>query len=376
MLFDIRRVDDSVGGWVAPDNPSTVPVVEIIKPNGEVIELATNFPRPDVKEAGIHHSGDIGFNINARTVPGVDIENIEIRDKHTSILLYRPFRPEKHLKVRLCRFEMQAMPNAAIEALWERRFQFYYNTIERYPLDTMFGILQNPGSESIMLAGRFSLFRYEHLLRGADYKMVALLRDPIEELAERLLFVRYATSSNNYETFRHYLTGLDGLTLVARRLDLSQPETINEAFAYLPEKQRAELSNPLTRALACNINEDPASVHVEFALARLSALDLVGLRSQYDIFKQALAKLIGTDILGDRQPVNISEASRLAVQLAKSPVVQSLTALDVRLYKYVETAIKRAVEPQDSGLDAETLAEFVQTTSAPSRKQSNDGPLR
>jgi hypothetical protein len=376
MWFSFQRSDDTISGWVSPDNPSTVPVVEIQQADGSVFEFETNIFREDVRDAGIHHSGEVGFVINSQTIPGIDVDKIEIRDKHTSILLYRPPNKSMHLPMRVARFEMQAMPQAQMEAVWDSRFQLYYNVMERYPLDTAFGILNSDSSKSISLTGRFSLFRYEHLLRAADYKIIALLRDPIEELAERLLFVRYATATNNADKFRHYLTGLDGLALVARRLDLSEPATINEAFAYLPDKQRNELANPLTRALGCNVNEDPTSAHIEFALTRLSALDLVGTRSNFDKYKGALAKLLGTDILGERQPVTISEATKLAAHLKKSPIVQSLTALDVKLYNYVETAIKRAVEPQESGLDERTISELVESTHMPAFRQSDARTVR
>ncbi len=352
MLFHFERVGKSLSGWVVPDNPATVPRVQIIRPDGSISELETNTPRPDVRDRGFHRTGDVGFTIHEGHFPdlGSIIDNIQIRDVHTGVLLYRPFHENAHLPIKIFRFEMQAMPYAGIEAIWDRNFSLYYNAVERYPFETMFGILNNPAARSIALSGRSSLQRYEHFLREREYKIVALLRNPLEELAERLLFVHYAHSPHAPSRFNEHLSGLEPLTRVAQRMNLERLESLTEAFGILSERQRMELSNPLIRSLVCGPDEFPLHHHVDLSLGRLSSMDLVGLRPHYREFSAMLSDVLGRDILSDTPLTDVSWVPLIAAELGRIKSVRALVALDLELYELAEEAVRRAI-----GLSASIL---------------------
>lgn len=348
MLFHIERHGSHISGWLSPDNPADVPRITITSPDGTSQEVEANVFRQDLIDVRIHPTGHAGFNVDQSVLPDLAdfIENIEVRDAATGILLFRNFRADQHISAKVLRFEMQAMPYASIEACWDTRFSLYYNAIERYPFETLFGILNNPVAKSIALSGRPNLARYEQLFRDRDYKLVTLLRDPYEEFAERLLFLRYALSANAPTHFRDHSSDFSDLRIVTQRFDPSNLATLSESFAYLSERQLADLSNPLVKALACNVEDPiPRPHHVEIALNRLSTFDLVGIRPHFDVFKGSLAEVVGAPILQEQELVTMDHLKPIANELRNIKLVRSLLSLDARLYEFAGEAVRRALAP-------------------------------
>ena len=346
MQFHFQREGTTIQGWMAPDNPSTVPHVEVAVPGKPAVKMKYNIERGDVRDAGFHHTGSVGFVFNETTFPGLSraIDDLEIRDPDSGLVLFKSFKPTTHLSDRVFRFEMQAMPYTTLESAWSDNFALYYNALERHPFDTLRWILCSPHAESVALSGRLSISRYEHFLREFKYKFVTLLKDPIEELAERLLFIRYAKTAKSNTTLSKHLSGLDGLEIVARRMDLSNPNSIAEAFSYISEKQLSELSNPLVRLLACGDDEYPTRLHVELALSRLATMDLVGVRSHFIHFKTALATLLSRDILPESIPDPLSSVVELTRILRDIKVATTMLKHDVMLYGFVQDAVGRAAD--------------------------------
>jgi len=349
MLFHMERYDSYIGGWLCPDNPGDTPSIVIRYDDKPGLQLETNWYRPDLVAVGLHPTGKAGFHIDEKVIPDIAavIDNIDICDASTGITLYRSHR-QQHISAKVFRFEMQAMPYAAVEAAWDRSFNLYYNAIERHPFETLFGILNNPVATSIGLSGRPVLSRYEQLLRDRDYKLVTLLRDPVEELAERLLFTRYVMSSDNASKYDAHLSDLGDLRTVTKRLNLEDLDSLIEAFSYLSDKQIEDLSNPLVKALACSV-EDPLALshHVEVALSRLSTFDLVGVRTHFDFYKSSLKELLGINLLGETSVTTTKMVERLSAELKTFKMTNSLLSLDLRLYELAKKAITRASTPSD-----------------------------
>ena len=351
MLFHMEKYGNRIEGWLSPDNPGAVPRIRILRPDSTVAELEANVIRPDVRDQGLHPTGHNGFAINDTVFPDLAgmIDQIEIRDADTGVLLYRPFKEEKHVPLKVLRFEPQAMPYAQIESIWDSHFSLYYNAAERYPFETMFGVLNNPATKSISISGRLNYGQYEHYFRDRDYKIISLLRHPLEEMAERLLFIRYALAPQSPVSFDAHLTGLRCLGPVAQRITLDRMESIDECLARLSAEQKTALSNPMIKALACKPGEVPRKRHVQVALSKLAAMDLVGVRTRYDQFKHMMAELIGRDILANSVQPEISWARRVSEQLRKLKSAQSLVSLDMQLYELVERAVGRVVGEKNPG---------------------------
>lgn len=362
MHFHFQLLESQIFGWLVPDNPGTVPVIEIVAPDGAVTRMRTNQVRLDVRDGGFHHTGEVGFLINDDTYEGYSSVSgeLEIREPSTGLVLYRSVNPDQHLLERVFRYETQVMPYGPAEASWSENFALYYNAIERYPFDTLRWILESEKAPSVALSGRINVARWEPFFRHYDYKTITLLRDPFEELAERLLFLRFASSSEAPADLKKHLSGLEGLDVVARRINLAVPSTIGEAFSYLTDKHIHELSNPIVKSLTCGFDEHPRRQHVELALNKLSTFDLVGVRSRYDYYRDALTNLLSRDIIPE-QTLSIESTSALVPLLREVKIVRSMFKFDELLYEYTQEAVDRAIKltPLSTPLAA---SQFASTT--------------
>ncbi|MCW5701016.1 MAG: hypothetical protein KIT82_00310 [Bradyrhizobium sp.] len=287
-----------------------------------------------------------GFLIDETVVPGLaTLDDIEIRDAATQFP-FSPFPAAASPARKLFLYAFHAMPQTQVEAALSRHFSLAYAAIEQHSFDTLFSIINNHFGNSIFMTGRPRYFRYRELLKDRGFRTAALLRDPFDELAERLLFVRYASSDKSPDFTAKYLTGLESLVSLTRNFDFSEPGTIGTAFGKLTESQRDVLFNPLLRVLACNLDEIPTAKHIPIGLDYLAGMDAVGLFSHFDEFRPLLAEIMGMDGLGGAQLKEISFVSRIASELRKLEPVRRLLALDAELYARAKDAILQGLSRQ------------------------------
>jgi hypothetical protein len=235
------------------------------------------------------------------------------------------------------------MPQTVLEGLFSSRFALPYESVERFSFDTLFGIINNPSCNSIYVSGRPLLQRYQDLLRQRGYAIVTVLRDPYEELAERLLFSQYVARQGRETTLSQRLTGLAPLTDLVRDVDFVDAEAVTKRLHSIAEPQRKAIENPCVRALACSVDERPQLKHVAVALENLASMDLVGLRSRYEDFRSTFDSLIGAEILGEYSLVEMSWVPAMAANLARIAVVNELLELDLALYEYAKEAVESVI---------------------------------
>ena len=235
------------------------------------------------------------------------------------------------------------MPQAVLENLFSQRFALHYDAVERYAFDTLFAIINNQNCRSIAVSGRPLFSRYQHLLQERDFVVTAMLPDPLEELAARLLFLRYTASKNAPAYLNDHIFGLTPLVELINHIDFDNAESLNNAFKGITIAERNALANPFTRVLACNVDEQPEERHVSIALENLASMNLVGLHAHFNEFKSMFAELIGIDILGEYQLPEISWVPMMAGKLAQIEPVKELLALDLALYKFAKKAVEEAI---------------------------------
>jgi hypothetical protein len=349
MLFHIDEANETVvAGWVLPDNPSSIPIIQILAPGSEPFEFEANVLRTDLRDKGLHETGMAGFRVDARVFPNftAQIDQIEIRDRDTNVLIFRRFQPTQHLEKKVFRFELQAMPDPRIESVIKNQFALYYNTIHCYPEDTFFGIINNQTAPSLYVSGRPSLQKYEQWFRERDFKIFTIVRSPYEELAERLIFAKFASSAQASSlVVADYLCGLEPLVELAKPIQFDQPETIKAAFAAVDEAPKRALTNPLVKALACLPDDNPRGGHVEIALSKLAHMDVVGHRSRFSDFTSILAEVLGRDVFEGNQLAKIRSVQSVAETLSQIKQVRALIALDLDVYAFVEEAVEDAIGP-------------------------------
>lgn len=326
---------DAVVGWVLPDNPGATPSISATTADGRAVKFKANVFRPDLKELGVHNTGMVGFRIDTSMLPNLKAsDEIEIRDADTDVLIFRRFREDRHAPIKLMRFELTAMPQVSIESAFSRRFAATYHAVERYPFDTLFAVLNSSWTTSQYLSGRPHLTRYLQLLKDRNFKTAILLRDPIEELAERLFFLKFAVSKSRPEYIADHLTGLTPLLELAERLDFNDDNSLVSTLNGLSESEQQALSNPFVRTLACSADEVAQNIHVSTALENLANLDLVGIHEMFDRFKKDVATMIGVDVIGNERLSSISSVPEIARKLGRLRAVHRLLALDIKLYRF------------------------------------------
>lgn len=333
---------DSLLGWILPDNPSATPSVVVLSSNAAPINVQASVFREDLFKLGVHHTGLLGFEINQSIIPGLTAENdIELRDAATNILMYRRFREREHVPLKLFRIELCSMPQLQLDSAIGRHFSLGYDAVEQYSFDTLWGIFNNPTNRSAYMSGRPFLSRYMQVLRDREFKIVATLRNPLEELAEKLLFLKFAVSGKAPDFVANHLTGMQAVLPLVSRINLGDENSLVTAMNGLSEAEYAVLANPFVRLLACAPNEMAQEIHVSLALENLAKLDLVGIRSKFESFRLGLAGLLGLDLIGREVPAAISNAPVVAEKLGRLRSVHRFLALDLKLYRLVDEAIAK-----------------------------------
>lgn len=333
---------DYLSGWVLPDNPSATPSVIVRLPQAEPIIVKASMFREDLFKLGIHHTGMLGFEIDRSVIPELSaVDTIEIRDADTNILIYRRFRDSEHVRLKLFRYELGTMPQIQLDSVIGRRFALPYEAIERYSFDTLWGILNNVTNTSVYVSGRPRLTRYMQVLRDRNFKTVMVLRSPLEELAEKLLFLKFVVGGKAPDFIADHLTGTEAIVPLVNRINLGDDNSLVTSMNGLNQAEHEALANPFVRLLACAPNEAAQDIHVSLALETLANLDLVGIRPKFESFRKELGTILGYDLIGREAPATISSAPAIAEKLARLRSVHRLLALDLKLYRLVEEAVNK-----------------------------------
>jgi hypothetical protein len=358
MFFNIDSDTGKViNGWIAPDNPSSIPKIIVSTHGRPEIVLEADVPRADVRDLGLHTTGQVGFRLTDDIVPGMSsAADIEILDADTRILLYRRFQPDRHIERKMFLFDCAAMPQRRLMQNVSDFFSLNYANSERFSLETIIVLLNNHFSKSLFFCGRPSFNRVGSFLENGGYFRAALVRDPIEELAERLLFLNLLSRENAAQFRSIYSTGLTSLIGFAKDLDFADHKSLLSAFRQIDLEQRQALVSPMVRMFACTLDEQPTYNHISLSLEHLSSLDLVGSRARFTAFQTMLEQFLGVDAFGGESPLTSPSVAPLAESLSRIGIVLDLLEHDIALYEYVEDSLATGLKG-----GAELVARDTQT---------------
>jgi len=181
--------------------------------------------------------------------------------------------------------------------------------------------------------------QFAEALRKAGYLRVAILRAPLEELAERLLFLNLLSKSKASHLASIYATGVEPLVDFAKDLAFDDPRTLLSAFRAISDEQRAVLTSPMVHMLGCGSGEIPQRRHVTTALDNLSTMDVVGLRENYRVFRALLTHTLGANILGIEEPQTFQTIEPLVAALSRIGIVSDMLRHDLTLYDLAQSAL-------------------------------------
>ena len=330
----------AIGCWVTLDNPIAIPSVIVHASNLEPIEVEATLLRQDILDAGLHSTGMVGFIIDESRMPGItQAESVEIFESETKFCIYRRFSKSKNIEKKLFIFDCSIMPQKNIINNINNYFAIRHNFVERHGYETIITMIHNYFSKSIFLTGRPQVTRYVSGLRTMDFTIAALLRNPFEELAERLLFLNLVSKSSAPALLSSFMTGLEPAIEFASNLQFDDPRSLNLAFRKLTQQQRLALANPTTRMLACSLDERVERRHVTASLDHLSQMDLVGVRSKFAAFSQMLGDLMGADVVSNAEIETFHALGPLTDTLSRVGSVVDLLEHDLALYSFAEEAV-------------------------------------
>lgn len=349
MFFNIDQDQgDAINGWLALDNPSEIARIEVVV-NGQATEMAADALREDVRDIGVHNTGHVGFTVNASSVSSLAADDdVQIYEKDSGLLVYGRFLPDRHIGAKLMLFDASTMPQAQLSGAISRHFAMNYLMSERLSFETMLVIVNNHMAVSQFIYGRSSYLRYSNYLDEKKYIRAALLRDPFEELAEKLLFCQYVSRSEKLSRIWALFSGLEPVIEMIRDLSLNDRKGLVSAFRGATPEQKLALTSPMTRMLGCLPEDVPVRQHVATALDGLAAMDVVGVRSQFGRFRDLMKGIVGYDLIDTDRFRSFDETPGLAESLRQIGAVEDLLDADVTLYAFVEQAVRTGFENPDA----------------------------
>ena len=358
MLFNIDHDNGKqIVGWIMPNNPSISPRIRVTfgdEPKG--VFGATQY-RPLLKEQGLHDTGICGFVLDDKIVRGLaEVKDLSIFDDDTDLLLYRRRPAGQLLETKLLRIETQLLRSYAINDLLRSKFHMYYAGLELIAEETVISILAIPFTNSIYATGRIFIRAFEHQVRDRGFKSAILIRDPFEELAERLWVLKLAGSNRDAKFTLFLGKNVQGPARTLRDVDLFSPEALENALLNLDEDSKAILTNSLIRQLTSRGSFDTLDrFAVSAALDTLAEIDIVGLTSNLDGFTTLLNTVLKNDEGFEPITLQVSErVSELATLLRNIRDIDRLIAMDIELYNSITEAFHTVERRESELVGAET----------------------
>ena len=336
---------EAIRGWLTPDNPSVKPrfIVEI--PGRPPIEFDANVMRQDILDLGWHSTGQVGFSLDCELIADLgEIEDVRLIDYHTGMTIYRRAPLEEYISGRLLFYDCSLMPQWRLLGTVARKFAVHYSTVDRYPLETALAIFWNQMATSSFVSGAPNFLRYCHAFQAREFRTVALLREPIEELAERLMFLRALARSPSLSSIRTHFDVYEPLIAFADSIDPKDRKSLLGGFRSVDNRARALMRSPMTRTFGAEVTDSPEYRQVTAALDNLATVDLVGVRTNFREFSGMFDGLLGKPMLSGAAFAQVPGTEDLAALLKTIGPAIDLLEEDIALYAYACDAIVSQLE--------------------------------
>jgi len=343
MLFNVELdAGTYILGYVVPDAFGVHPSIRVVDDGMELLTMEANESRESLVIAGRHSTGRCGFRLDENLVPGLShIENLELYDAGTNLLIYRRRHLDSLLHLKVFRLETHLLPLWRLDNYLEDKFQFWYPNADRLGRETATQLLLLNGANSCYISGRLLYKNYEYFLNDS-FKIFTILRDPFDELAERLLFlssfgepVRYLLGDRELGIFEPLIAALSELQ------SLGEAE-LRRFFKRAPPSLIAALANPQIRQLTTNTpDEMPSPGSLASALETLSAFSVTGLRSEPAYCKNALADSLGLDPGSIPEVDEFPLVQQLGNELRPIRLIEGFLEKDLELYHHISQAFQK-----------------------------------
>ncbi|WP_020175999.1 hypothetical protein [Methyloferula stellata] len=342
MLFNLEAdTGDRVIGYVVPDGFSGIPAISVCSRGRELLKFHANEVRQSLVAAGRHESGTCGFTLDTAILPDLPaLQELELFDVETGLLIYR--RPGKDIiKKKLLRLETHFFPLWRFDSALHGRFQYFAKGVEQLGRETVTQLFLLNQVESAFISGRILYKNYAYFIESG-FQTVAILHDPYEELAERLLVLSKLRQLGSEHLGMRDSMSLQAAINFAQNLPFAEEKALNRAIRNMPADVAAAFTNPVTRQLTtATPDEMPSGGAVALALDLLASFAIVGLRREPGKFISGLAELLDMDERSLPDIPHLTAVAPLAKQLKNLPELEILLEKDLELYHYVDEAFKK-----------------------------------
>jgi hypothetical protein len=342
MLFDLQEdIGFKITAYVVPDSGGKTPSICIFNKGIEVLRVKANHAIPALVAAGRHATGLCGFSIDESVLPGLsEMTELELVEQETNLLIYRRCPADVIEDLRMFRLETHLLPLWRLDDVLKPKFQHWYKGIERFGLETSTQVFCPTNCNSSYISGRLLYKNYELYLKKG-MKVITILRDPYDELAERLLILKNVASRAEAILGTRDAMNMAPIMEILNGFHEFNSEACKKLFKQAAKPVFECLANPIVRQLTTSVsNEVLGRSAIANALGVLASFELVGLRSHSEEFSGALAEMLALDeaalpALGEHE--RITEFSQYLRDL---PMVESLIEKDLELFHVVLSAFK------------------------------------
>ena len=325
------HVDSDLGSeislWIAPDHPDQVPQISIWDAERHITTMKANLLREDVRQLGMHSTGQVGFSITSDIVADIErmadlavmVEGDET-DGNQGVVIYRRAGTLLNRAQRLLIIDTAPGRNGGGWSAILGHYAQSYPNLEIFNLETLMSILGNELAPSIGAVGFPYLSRIRSIISSLEYRVVLMFRDPMTVLAARIDHLAQEGSLP------------DRRTLITLLRNISEAETF-------------ELSNPVMRRLLKAPGEQVSAKDVTTALRQLTQFDLVAT----DRTRNLLVATSEEDPVFLAPPHQLTERQhQIATLLRQIGLATDMIAEDLALYELTSGAITRACEKTPS----------------------------
>ncbi len=345
MLFNIEQdFGSEIVGYLVPDGFTGRSTIRVTSGGEQLLIKETDGLREALVKAGRHETGLCGFAITEADIPGLsEMADIEIRDSDSDIIIYRRYNPESIVRQKIFRLETHLLPASRIDRALQPRFQFYFPSIDRFGLETTHQMFLMNNTDSVYASGRVSYRSVEYYL-DQGYSSFAVVQEPFDELAERILLLRLIGEN------RAGILGLRDTVLFetvktfAAALPLESDKGLVRAFREIDPESANMLSDPLVRQLTTRLPDEvlkPSSISQ--ALTVLSGFKIVGVRHRAELFTESLVDAFS--LHANEVPVfePIPAARELGQRLRSIPAVERLLEHDMAVFHFLSEAFEKSL---------------------------------
>lgn len=333
-----------IHGWVVPDNPLAISRIHVSVDGRRVAEIAASETIAELREAGLHSTGQCRFQVNEQNVPGLaGLPRVEVRDVDTNVLIHRRIPDHGLCRLKAVLVNTGIHPETVLQAALYPHFQQSYFGIGKFSEQVLSVLFETPTLTSCFLSGALVYPRYESHFVLQDILTMMLVQEPFVEMASRMLWLRERTGLARDPDQSWRLGDLAEAARFTADYDYADPKSLRRFFRMLPESAYRLLYNPLTRLLGTRFPEDrilPANSII--AVEVLSRVSIVGHRDYFEAFAATVFDRLGIDAPVPSPTPIAPEAYALADRLRSLRDVQDFLNFDIVMSEAIRKSVAKS----------------------------------